>query len=49
MKLLSSEITFQSILLPLKKIANYLDYSILTVFLPVKNSFIDEYPTTYVR
>jgi len=38
MKLLSSEITFQSILFPLKKIASYLDCPISTVFLTVKNS-----------
>lgn len=38
MKLLSSEITVQSILFPLKKIANYLDCPISTVFLTVKNS-----------
>ena len=38
MKLLSGEITVQSILVPLKKIANYLDCPISTVFLTVKNS-----------
>ena len=38
MKLLSSEITFQSTLFPLKKIANYLDCPIYTVFLTVENS-----------